>query len=125
MAISVIKDDTNYKVLVRSTTGSERLMVPTTSVQTSFFRKLFGMGPSLHDIMLAASPAIPAASLSICKDTNLPNELLSMEERQVIRSYKFGLCYVAPGQTTEEEMFANNFGINLLCYHIIRPYCVL
>lgn len=29
------------------------------------------------------------------------------EERQVIRSYKFGLCYLAKGQSTEEEMFAN------------------
>ena len=25
----------------------------------------------------------------------------------MIRSYKFGVCYVAPGQTTEEEMFQN------------------
>lgn len=67
----------------------------------------------MRDILLAASPTIPADSLRLCKDVGLPNELLSMEERQVIRSYKFGLVYIAPEQTTEEEMFANSWGVSL------------
>lgn len=44
------------------------------------------------------------------RDANLPNELLAMEERQVIRSYKFGVTYCKKGQFTEEEMFANTHG---------------
>lgn len=33
-----------------------------------------------------------------------------MEERQVIRSYKFGVAYVGPGQSNEEEMLQNRMG---------------
>ena len=33
-----------------------------------------------------------------------------MEERQVIRSYKFGVTYLGPDQSTEEEMFSNKTG---------------
>lgn len=72
------------------------------------------MGPGNKDVLVAASPSLPVASLKKCADTNLPNELLAMEERQVIRSYKFGLCYVAPGQSTEDEMFQNNMGMCVL-----------
>ena len=47
----------------------------------------------------------------MCRDASIPNDLLAMEERQVIRSYKFGVAYFGPDQTTEEEMFANRHGI--------------
>jgi RAP1 GTPase activating protein 1 len=50
------------------------------------------------------------------KEPNLPNELLAMEERQVIRSYKFGVGYVKPGQTTEEQMMANTMAASSLAY---------
>ncbi|KAL2919136.1 hypothetical protein HK105_201409 [Polyrhizophydium stewartii] len=50
---------------------------------------------------------IPSHYLKFCKDPNLPNELLAMEERQVIRSYKFGVEYAAAGQTTEEQALSN------------------
>jgi RAP1 GTPase activating protein 1 len=36
-----------------------------------------------------------------------------MEERQVIRSYKFGLEYCAPGQTTEAQCLHNTHGLNV------------
>eukprot|EP00158_Paraphelidium_tribonemae_P001232 Partr_v1_DN24146_c0_g1_i1_m71146 putative GTPase activating protein len=109
MAVSIIKDDEGYKVLVRSTTGSERLIVQANSVQIPFIRKLLGLGAANRDILHAASNSLNSDFLRMCKDANLPNELLAMEERQVIRSYKFGLLYVAPGQSTEEEMFQNSY----------------
>nr|KAJ3417897.1 hypothetical protein HK105_000622 [Polyrhizophydium stewartii] len=55
---------------------------------------------------------IPSHYLKFCKDPNLPNELLAMEERQVIRSYKFGVEYAAAGQTTEEQALSNTHANN-------------
>jgi RAP1 GTPase activating protein 1 len=114
LAVSLIKDGDVYKALVRSTQGSERLSVSATAIPVSFWRKLIGIGPSPSIILNAISRNIPVACLTMCKDMNLPNELLSMEERQVIRSYKFGVGYVAKGQTTETEMLSNKPGISII-----------
>lgn len=110
IAISLIEDGQTYKALIRATQGSERLSVATTAVASAWWRKLFGMAPSVNDIFSALSRNIPVNNLKLCKDTNLPNELLSMEERQVIRSYKFGVGYLMAGQSTEEHMMSNKFG---------------
>ncbi|KAJ3036781.1 hypothetical protein HDV00_002393 [Rhizophlyctis rosea] len=107
LAISVIQDGDVYKALVRTTAGSERLSVSVSAVPVPWWRKAFGMGPTLGALMTAISRNIPTQNLKLCKDPNLANELLAMEERQVIRSYKFGVAYVGPGQTSEEEMLQN------------------
>ncbi|KAI8827010.1 uncharacterized protein EV422DRAFT_21985 [Fimicolochytrium jonesii] len=107
LAISVIRDADAYKALLRTTAGSERLSVSASSIPTSLVRRVFGLGPSMESLMEGISRNIPTKSLKMCKDATLPNELLSMEERQVIRSYKFGVAYVGPGQGSEEEMFKN------------------
>jgi RAP1 GTPase activating protein 1 len=111
IAISLIEDGTQYKALIRVTQGSERLSIASVAVPKSFLRKAFGMSPSKHDVFAALSRNIPAKNLRLCKDTNLPNELLAMEERQVIRSYKFGVGYLAKGQSTEEQMMSNKMGM--------------
>ncbi|KAI9324370.1 hypothetical protein BDR26DRAFT_881619 [Obelidium mucronatum] len=107
LAISVIQDGNIYKALVRSIEGSERLTVEASAVYQSAHRKLFKLGPKVENLMSAFSSGIPARSLTLVKTPGLANELLSMEERQVIRSYKFGVGYCMAGQTTEAEMMAN------------------
>lgn len=109
LAISVIQDGTHYKVLVRSTNGAERLMVQASDVATPVWRRLLTLGPSPADVVQAVAPSISTQYLSLVKDPNCPKELLAMEERQVIRSYKFGFLYAAAGQTLEEQLFANNW----------------
>ncbi|KAI8837984.1 hypothetical protein BJ741DRAFT_602438 [Chytriomyces cf. hyalinus JEL632] len=107
LAISVILDGGVYKALVRSIEGSERLTVEGSAVYQSTHRKLFKLGPKVENLMSAFSSGIPARSLTLVKNPGLANELLSMEERQVIRSYKFGVAYCTAGQTTEAEMLSN------------------
>ncbi|KAI9199796.1 uncharacterized protein BJ171DRAFT_462005 [Polychytrium aggregatum] len=112
LAISLIHDASasTFKVLVRSTQGSERLTVAAQSVPNPWWRKAMGLLPTNESVMQTVSSNIPLQCLKHCKETsksNLPNELLAMEERQVIRSYKFGLTYLGSGQATEEEMFSN------------------
>ena len=86
-------------------------MVQASGVSTNILRKIFGFGPSPRDIVLSVSPDMPADFLRLAKDPNLPNELLAMEERQVIRSYKFGVLYAGPNQVNEEEIFNNPWGM--------------
>ncbi|KNE67585.1 hypothetical protein AMAG_12037 [Allomyces macrogynus ATCC 38327] len=117
MAVSIVQDGDNYKGIVRTTEravatpqGSERLTIPRDSVAIAWWRKMLGMAPTPQNVMRALSPNIPVELLKQGRDPGLPNELLAMEERQVIRSYKFGLGYLRHGQTTEEHMFSNTEG---------------
>ncbi|KAJ3351564.1 hypothetical protein HDU83_008828 [Entophlyctis luteolus] len=107
LAISVILDNNIYKALIRSIDGAERLTVDKHAVHVSAFRNLFKLGPKVENLMNAFSSGIPARSLTLVKNPGLANELLAMEERQVIRSYKFGVGYCMAGQTMESDMMAN------------------
>ncbi|OAJ39451.1 hypothetical protein BDEG_23294 [Batrachochytrium dendrobatidis JEL423] len=107
LAISLAKDGTIYKALIRSNLGTERLSVAIVKVQRSTMRKLFGLSPTLENIISSMGYTVPSHFLKLCKDSSLPSELLSMEERQVIRSYKFGVEYISSGQTTEEHALCN------------------
>ena len=108
MAISIILEGTSYKLLVRTPQGSLRLVTTYDHVPNSFLRKLFGLPPSPYNIVKSSTQVVPIDKMVLCKDPSLPNELLAMEERQVIRSYKFGLTHLRANQTIEEEMFGNS-----------------
>ncbi|KAJ1340459.1 hypothetical protein BSLG_004906 [Batrachochytrium salamandrivorans] len=109
LAISLIKDETSYKALIRSNIGTERLSIPVNKIKSGTLRKIFGLDPVMENVISAMGVSVPKKTLKPSKNPNLPNELLSMEERQVIRSYKFGVEYAAPGQTTEEQALANTY----------------
>lgn len=108
MAISVIRDGNVYKALVRSSAGSERLSLPVEAVPVPWWRKALHLGPSYSSVLAHISRDIPIPCLSQCRDSNLPNDLVTLEERQVIRSYKFGVTYLRAGQSTEEESYSNH-----------------
>lgn len=57
--------------------------MPQANLNVPFYRRLFGLGPSVVDIISAASNDLPVANLVQVKDVNLPNILLQIEERQV------------------------------------------
>eukprot|EP00842_Homolaphlyctis_polyrhiza_P006572 jgi/Hompol1/6916/HPOL_002473-RA len=107
LAVSIIRDNNTYKALIRSNVGADRLSVATNKVKRSTIRKLLGLSPTVGDVITAIGYTVSAEYLKQCKDPNLPNELLSMEERQVIRSYKFGVEYVTANQSTEEQALTN------------------
>ncbi|KAJ3211224.1 hypothetical protein HDU67_004667 [Dinochytrium kinnereticum] len=107
VAVSILIDGEVYKALIRTSLGSERLTIQASAVPLAWWRKALKLPPSPASLMQAIGAGIPHQSLKLCKDPGLANELLGMEERQVIRSYKFGVVYMAEGQTTEEEMLQN------------------
>lgn len=109
LSVSVVFHDNQYKAVYRSEKGNQRLSCKLSEVPRPWWRKIFGLGPSVPAILSSLSSEIPVPSLKLCKNPNLPKELLTMEDRQVIRSYKFGLLYAKPGQTSEQELFNNNF----------------
>ncbi|KAG0268773.1 hypothetical protein BGZ95_002307, partial [Linnemannia exigua] len=57
--------------------------------------------------MSQVCPSIPIQSLEPCHHRDLPRELERMEERQVIRCYKFGVVMLLPGQTLEYQGLTN------------------
>lgn len=124
------EESDHFKILVRTNEGSERLILPVEALPPiSLWSKLFKCrcGASAHGSSYPAKKVIlqalknkypdtfgtPSAqrtlskSLVEAKKPSMPNDLLAMEERQVIRSYKFGLAYLKAGQTTEAQALAN------------------
>ncbi|KAF9289542.1 hypothetical protein BGZ68_009124 [Mortierella alpina] len=100
-----VDQDDAVRILVRTTRGSERIEYPLSALTIPWFRKLFGV-PYLS-ILAQICPAIPIHALDLCQHPELPQELIRMEERQIIRCYKFGVYQLLPGQTQEYEGLAN------------------
>ncbi|KAI8050571.1 hypothetical protein BDF22DRAFT_695668 [Syncephalis plumigaleata] len=110
LAVSIVEDQRNcYRALIRSTQGGERISIPMTSIPTTWFRRVLGLKPTAQAVLQAIADKVPLDYLSMTKSARLAHELLLMDERQVIRSYKFGIAYLKPGQTTETEMLENDW----------------
>ncbi|KAJ1560856.1 hypothetical protein HK096_006954, partial [Nowakowskiella sp. JEL0078] len=109
IAISIILDmeSATYKILLRTSSGAERLTVAASAVSIAWWRKLVGLGAPLPAILSLIDKSIHSSNLRKIKDPGIPGDLLTMEDRQVIRSYKFGVIYLQKGQTTEAEALAN------------------
>lgn len=51
--------------------------------------------------------------------------LISFEERQLHRNFKFGVLYCKPGQKTEDEMYANGTYISISLTGLISTITVI
>jgi len=96
-----------YVSLYRTSTANKRKIFPHNSVSKSWWRSLFGIGPSYGDILKAIDINAPTSKLKRIVDPRLPQALLSMEEQQQLKGFKFGILYAKDGQTKEDEMFTN------------------
>ncbi|GJJ68616.1 hypothetical protein EMPS_00962 [Entomortierella parvispora] len=93
------------RILIRTTQGSERIEKSMASLSIPWFRRAFGVSHLM--ILGLVCPALPIDSLQVCQNPGLPQELARMEERQIIRCYKFGVYHLLPGQTTEYQGLSN------------------
>lgn len=110
ISVSLVKDGVSYKGMVRTGSGNEKFTVEASEVPISWWRTLFDMGPTVENILSTMSYTIPYDSLESVKHIDLPTDLLATEERQIIRSYKLGVLYAGPGQTTEIQALSNLHG---------------
>jgi len=109
VAVSIWQDELNerYISLVRTAKGNSRFVTPYTAISTSWWRRLLRLGPSWYDVLRDTDSNLPLDRLRKVADPRLPQALLSMEEQQQIKGFKFGVLYAKDGQTKEDEMFAN------------------
>ncbi|KAG0353552.1 hypothetical protein BG005_007173 [Podila minutissima] len=95
------------RILVRTTQGSERIEYPWSAISLPWYKRIFGISPL--SLLGQICPAIPLQSLASCTNPRLVPELERMEERQIIRCYKFGVYQLLPGQTLEHQGLANTY----------------
>jgi len=109
MCVSYYDDRPNqtYVALSRSSTGGKRVFVPYAVIVKSWWRILLGVGPAYGDILRGIDPSVPIGKLKRVTDPRLPLAILSMEEQQQIKGFKYGILYSKDGQTKEDEMFTN------------------
>jgi hypothetical protein len=102
--VSAIKYDEQpesamYKVLVRTKRGVQRKLI-----------ELPKRKPTPKEIIQEVDNELSEEAITIrhIKESKLHRELENYEERQLVKSYKFGVLYCAPEQTHENDMFANS-----------------
>jgi len=109
VAVSIYQDilKDRYISLIRTAKGNSRKYVADSAVSTWWWRRWLGIGPSWWDVLRDTDSKLPLDRLRRVWDPRLPQSLLSMEEQQQIKGFKFGILYAKDGQTKEDEMFAN------------------
>jgi RAP1 GTPase activating protein 1 len=100
----------------RTCNGCERLCIPKSSVPIDSFRKALKLDPTTDSLFQAMKIDMSRKDLKKIANGNLPSDLMSMEERQVIRSYKFGVIYSGSNQTTEAEALRNSHESTSIAY---------
>jgi len=98
-------DEKKIVAIVRTKKGDEKRTAKIKASGIFKPKKLSG-----KDILQNISPSLSTSKLKHIKDPELCNSLKTFEERQLIRSYKFGVLYCKAGQTDEEQMFSNEHG---------------
>jgi len=100
----------SYLGFLRADFGWKTFDLPYACIPTSTLRKLLRLKPTYAMALNALLREVPVESLMLCQEGDmLEKELVELEEKQVVRSYKFGVGYVKEGQMTELEMLSNCF----------------
>jgi len=90
-----------YRAIVRTKKGDVKA---TCSVKSGMFS---GKKIPVKEVLQEVFPVLAGKKMNHWKDPALYTTLNTFEERQLVRSYKFGVLYCAAGQKDEEKMFQN------------------
>jgi len=88
-----------YKVLIRTRKFDHHYTIAAVSNNAKVLAALYNLMPPLRPLRL-----------KFVKDPHISQDLLHLEDRLLIKNYKFGVIYCKEGQTNEEEMFSNEQG---------------
>eukprot|EP01137_Pigoraptor_chileana_P018235 Opistho-2@77407 len=108
VVISLVLDGTTYHGLYRSTQGFKLNSVDADTIPFPWYRRLFGLGRDRLVIASALFGSEQLPSLREVRDTAVFAAVKGIDEKQVIKTYKFAVLYAKDGQASEEEMFANS-----------------
>eukprot|EP01114_Cavostelium_apophysatum_P018177 TRINITY_DN5569_c0_g1_i1.p1 TRINITY_DN5569_c0_g1~~TRINITY_DN5569_c0_g1_i1.p1 ORF type:complete len:397 (+),score=50.28 TRINITY_DN5569_c0_g1_i1:225-1415(+) len=89
----------NYKVILRNKKFDTHLSIPHATSKSELLRQLY-----------QAMPPLIQARLREVKKEEITKDLLYIEDRLLIRNYKFGVIYCKEGQVSENDMFSNREG---------------
>jgi RAP1 GTPase activating protein 1 len=84
------------KTIVRTKYDDFFITIPSSQIKARMFRSLIKSLPEFANIKLKEN-----------KDEALSKKLLHMEDRLLVKAYKFGVVYCKEGQTDENDMFSN------------------
>ncbi|KAJ1500450.1 hypothetical protein HMI54_010822, partial [Coelomomyces lativittatus] len=108
MAISIVNNKNEFYCVIRTCAGSEHITIHNKDIIQPWWRSLLGFSPTTYHVLNHASFKEFKHHLKPCNNINLPADLLSLEEKMVTKTYKFGLAYLRDGQSTEAEMMSNS-----------------
>eukprot|EP01117_Protostelium_nocturnum_P011878 TRINITY_DN4336_c0_g1_i1.p1 TRINITY_DN4336_c0_g1~~TRINITY_DN4336_c0_g1_i1.p1 ORF type:complete len:391 (+),score=147.53 TRINITY_DN4336_c0_g1_i1:191-1363(+) len=106
-SVSIALDNGSALCLIRTMEQNERVQLNLDQVSVAWWRRLFKSGPSPFEIAAEANKNLPVNKSKRITDPRLPQALLTFEEQQRIKGFKFGILLAKEGQTKEDEMFSN------------------
>mmetsp|Transcript_18384 Transcript_18384/g.71018 ORF Transcript_18384/g.71018 Transcript_18384/m.71018 type:complete len:365 (+) Transcript_18384:81-1175(+) len=110
LSIKKIPDDHTYEVILRVQKGVETFTLATKYVKTSPLRRLFGLSPTLKDVVAHVCPDHAKTKFTVLSQSRMLEERLCDLECPDVQLGKFriGLVYSRADQTHETDMFCNN-----------------
>ncbi|KAJ3224404.1 hypothetical protein HK099_008509, partial [Clydaea vesicula] len=102
---SEIEEDQWRAILRMKESDDIRVVIPTSTTNQSVLSRT-----STRNILLSIHPQIQPSKLHKVNESNLEQRLLKLDEMKFNKKYKFGVLYCKSNQTTEEEIFGNEFG---------------
>eukprot|EP00033_Pygsuia_biforma_P001899 GCRY01002120.1.p1 GENE.GCRY01002120.1~~GCRY01002120.1.p1 ORF type:complete len:365 (-),score=30.90 GCRY01002120.1:922-2016(-) len=117
-SISILynKDLPMYEVIVRVGTGTEQFSIFPEKVKMSWWKRLFGISPSVGDVLKSIqADSIPKMHLYRDQEKGkglreVEKALIDLDVKQLPTNFKFGVLLVKEGQTDENEFFSNVSG---------------
>jgi len=107
VSISLKRAGQCYTLLIRLVQGNLRRSIEQKQVHQPWWKRLFRFGVSPYDVISSVDRTLPVSRLKKIEDPRLPQALLTYEEQQRIKGFKFGILYADDGQTKEDQMFSN------------------
>jgi hypothetical protein len=105
VSVSLLKDETHYRAIVRSATGEEKVSMPVGLVKTSTSSSSSLFKTTPKQILKAMFPQIKFKQLKVVKDEKHVSDLKLFESNENHISFKWGVLYCGKGQTDENSMF--------------------
>jgi len=107
IAVSLLYENKSYTALLRTPEFNRRVFVKEEEIPRNWWREWLNLPPSFSEVLRSVSAHLPVDKMVQVHDPKVAQALLSIEEQQLIKGFKFGLLYAKEGQSKEDEMFSN------------------
>ncbi|KAI8870262.1 hypothetical protein GQ42DRAFT_105179, partial [Ramicandelaber brevisporus] len=97
-----------YDIVIHTECGIERVQIPAENVPRSCYRQLLGLPCTIESVISTVKDRLPPRKQLVpCNDPAFATALAEVEDRLILRTFKFGLGFINGDQFTEHHLLVN------------------